>query len=62
MHSAVLRCMEPKLTMVVGARCPRGMVNFLNDPIKGRRSFRGQSALEMPYDHQIWSEDPLTRV
>ena len=32
MHSAVLRRMEPKLIRVVGARCPRGMVNFLERP------------------------------
>ena len=31
-HSAVLRCMEPKLARVVEARCPRSMVNFSKQP------------------------------
>ena len=30
--------------------------------VKGQRSSGGQSALEMPYGNQIWSEEPLTRV
>ena len=32
MHSTVLQRTEPKLARVVGARCPRGMVNFLKRP------------------------------
>ena len=35
---------------------------FRSDLIKGQRSSRGQSALEMPYGYQIWLEEPLTRA
>ena len=62
MHSRVLRRMEPKLVRKVWARCPRVWSTFRSNPIKGQRSSRSQSALEMPYFHQIWTEEPLTEV
>ena len=34
-------------------------IYFRSDPIKGQRSSRGQSAFQMPYGYQIWSEEPL---
>ena len=40
----------------------RGRAYLWSDSIKGQRSSGGQSALEMPYGNQIWSEEPLTRV
>ena len=59
-HSVVLQRMELKLGRVVGDRCPRGMGNFSKQPYQ--RSSRGQSALEMPYNYQIWSAEFVTRA
>ena len=42
---------------------PRGLwAYFQSDPTWSQRSFRGQSALEMPYGYQIWWGDPLTKA
>ena len=45
-HSAVLRRMEPKLTRVVGARCSRGMVNFLKRPHQGSKVIQSSLCLK----------------
>ena len=42
---------------------PRGLWStFQADPTEGQRSSGGQIALEMPYGHQIWWEEPLTEM
>ena len=35
---------------------------FRSNLTKGQMSSRGQVALKIPYDHQIWQEEPLTKV
>ena len=42
---------------------PRFVVNFSKSLFgSDQRSSRGQIALEMPYGHHIWWEEPLTEV
>ena len=62
MRFVMLGGIELKVGMGIGDGPTRFVGIFSSDLTWGQKSSRSQSALEMPYDYQIWREEPLTRA